>query len=1036
MSDDDEDQLIQHDDDDTVDSAECDDDDDVDDGDGITCKSRICDLDCQISVQTCAGVLEYLAMGVATSSIPHYDHVVDEEDRVEEDIDRQERLLTTALAILVDSTSPGPDPLSLSALGWAYGLGAGGGMGDWGACNYVPGDIGAELRELENTVSSKVHIDYGQEVSNYTMDFPATRFCTVGGLPPRKKPYAPGALWQPPLAGICVPSSCTSRDLLTLFGDGDFRNHLLRHSATIERSFDSTTALDVGNVTNATTIESIHIPPAASRRYKYVSYLALSISTGIKFRMGIQCAGETGLPELDASFMSGSAFRGYDYWCTVALVIFLVCCVLVGTFASVWYPKPRDDQNNGVRGGDGGQENMLSNEAGETTGLALESDHQSSSLVVGYGAAMEKGSIFSATQGVAIPQSAQAHQKKSGCCSSIGTWCPFTGTAVVSSLQWSLQKISMIFAPFDAAQSFYEITRMSRDSPYNDILHQKTIRSSGGAALDRAYSSVGLFPTYPLADDDEDRETVVTSESISSSQCLNGMRSISMIWIILGHTIVVQSSVGYQNPSAVLPPTGMIASTPAMFFFSARYAVDTFFFIGGYLVMSGMLKKLDPALSFGKATDSKKRSRVELWMCKLKLTSPSHRVLGTYAHRLQTNKRSLKMPVGVSKWFFAFVLHRILRILPTYGFVLLVWWKLAVTWGNGPFWPRWATFVAQCDKYAWTNMLFINNLVPSRQKFGETSECMYHAWYLGVDFQLCAVMTPIFVTLYLRRGCRRLSFILELLLVALVATMTYVNTFRYDWSGHLMDGKQTLEYDRDAYISPFYRATPYIMGFITAQIWHEKSRFCPNLGIQRGVSIALSIVSAVLMVFLTFFGSSAYHNLPCQIWQDMATSACGSGWPIRDLALYNSFVRPLWSFGLSTMCLLGFNGQLHPLCGGSILTWVGWDPIAKLSFGMYLLHPLVINVWFLSRTSKFSYSHVDFIFLCSGIVTVTFLSALVVGILVEWPLSKITKSFEGWLWNGGKTQNASMKRSQVTDDNNHEAELVVGERQQLLERTS
>ena len=41
---------------------------------------------------------------------------------------------------------------------------------------------------------------------------------------------------------------------------------------------------------------------------------------------------------------------------------------------------------------------------------------------------------------------------------------------------------------------------------------------------------------------------------------------------------------------AVLPPTGMIASTPAMFFFSARYAVDTFFFIGGYLVMSGMLK--------------------------------------------------------------------------------------------------------------------------------------------------------------------------------------------------------------------------------------------------------------------------------------------------------------------------------------------------------------------------------------------------------------------------------------------------------------
>lgn len=183
------------------------------------------------------------------------------------------------------------------------------------------------------------------------------------------------------------------------------------------------------------------------------------------------------------------------------------------------------------------------------------------------------------------------------------------------------------------------------------------------------------------------------------------------------------------------------------------------------------------------------------------------------------------------------------------------------------------------------------------------------------------------------------------------------------------------------------------------------------------------------MAFLTFIGSSAYHDLPCQTWQDMHKSGCGSGWPIRYLALYNSFVRPLWSFGLSSMCLLGFNGQLHPLCGGSILTWAGWDPIAKLSFGMYLLHPLVINVWFLSRTSKFSYSHVDFCFLCAGIVTVTFLSALGVGILVEWPLSKITKSFEGWLWKAGK-------RSQRTDDNNHEAGVVVGERQQLIERMS
>ena len=152
------------------------------------------------------------------------------------------------------------------------------------------------------------------------------------------------------------------------------------------------------------------------------------------------------------------------------------------------------------------------------------------------------------------------------------------------------------------------------------------------------------------------------------------------------------------------------------------------------------------------------------------------------------------------------------------------------------------------------------------------------------------------------------------------------------------------------------------------------------------------------MASLTFTGSSAYNNLPCQSWQNMHTTSCGSSWPMHKLALFNSFMRPLWSLGLFTLCLLGFNGQLHPWCGGAVLNWAGWDPVAKLSFGMYLLHPLVINVWFLSRSSKFSYSHVDFVFLCSGIVTLTFLSALFVGILVEWPFSKITKIFESWLW--------------------------------------
>ena len=69
-----------------------------------------------------------------------------------------------------------------------------------------------------------------------------------------------------------------------------------------------------------------------------------------------------------------------------------------------------------------------------------------------------------------------------------------------------------------------------------------------------------------------------------------------MLWIIFGHTLAAQSSIGYNNPAAMLPPTGMMASTLGSIILSARYAVDTFFFIDGYLVMGGSLKRLDPTL--------------------------------------------------------------------------------------------------------------------------------------------------------------------------------------------------------------------------------------------------------------------------------------------------------------------------------------------------------------------------------------------------------------------------------------------------------
>ena len=46
-------------------------------------------------------------------------------------------------------------------------------------------------------------------------------------------------------------------------------------------------------------------------------------------------------------------------------------------------------------------------------------------------------------------------------------------------------------------------------------------------------------------------------------------------------------------------------------------------------------------------------------------------------------------------------------------FVLLFFDKLTVFLGEGPYWPNYQSDEA-CNKYWWTNLLYINNFYPTK----------------------------------------------------------------------------------------------------------------------------------------------------------------------------------------------------------------------------------------------------------------------------------------------------------------------------------
>eukprot|EP00547_Thalassionema_nitzschioides_P016697 CAMPEP_0194251806 /NCGR_PEP_ID=MMETSP0158-20130606/26226_1 /TAXON_ID=33649 /ORGANISM="Thalassionema nitzschioides, Strain L26-B" /LENGTH=391 /DNA_ID=CAMNT_0038989043 /DNA_START=36 /DNA_END=1208 /DNA_ORIENTATION=+ len=147
-----------------------------------------------------------------------------------------------------------------------------------------------------------------------------------------------------------------------------------------------------------------------------------------------------------------------------------------------------------------------------------------------------------------------------------------------------------------------------------------------------------------------------------STAFLDGLRVGSIFWIMLGHIMAIQSSAGggYSNPPAFLPPNGLTTTFLGQLLFASRFAVDTFLFISGFLVVRVLCVKIPlrdrPNDGFGK--------------------------------RYLINIPSLLM-------------HRIIRILPLYGMSLGFWVEVAPHLGSGPFWYQWQGLLAPCRAFAW-----------------------------------------------------------------------------------------------------------------------------------------------------------------------------------------------------------------------------------------------------------------------------------------------------------------------------------------------
>lgn len=179
--------------------------------------------------------------------------------------------------------------------------------------------------------------------------------------------------------------------------------------------------------------------------------------------------------------------------------------------------------------------------------------------------------------------------------------------------------------------------------------------------------------------------TTSKGENSRSIECLNGLRALSLLWIIFGHRYFDMFTAPADNaPTATIK---WLANLLSLSHTTFHLAVDTFFLMGGMLATISFMRSFD-VRNF-----------------------------------------------NVLKIYF----HRFLRYTPVLLFLLLFFVSFMRYLSAGPIYDKTLdAWLPNCHKHWWSTLLHISTYTNIDEL------CLNWTWYLAADFQLF-VISPILV---------------------------------------------------------------------------------------------------------------------------------------------------------------------------------------------------------------------------------------------------------------------------------------------------
>ena len=408
--------------------------------------------------------------------------------------------------------------------------------------------------------------------------------------------------------------------------------------------------------------------------------------------------------------------------------------------------------------------------------------------------------------------------------------------------------ISSLFALMVALGTFTDwLVKVTATGPQNvDVqVSEKTLLLGGTVKKEeKRFESIfidlitafSLFKTVPTI--------LATKQPPSAITSINGIRVISMFWVILSHTYVWSLLTGIKNTAVFLK---LVERWTFQVIINGFFSVDSFFFLSGLLVAYLTLRDM--------------------------------------------SRRSGRFPA------LMYYIHRYLRITPTYAFLLFFQWFLTVHLADGPVLPnQWGPGsppYEYCSRYWWTNFLYINNFHP--WKLNE--ECMGWTWYLALDMQFYIVAPLIVVMLYYSLALGLVN-VGVFLFGSFIATGTIAGYYKFDantfypFFGPSHASTVTTSSD-ELYIKPYARISPYLVGIVLGYLLYQKVRIPFKRSINWIFYLGLWILAAFFCLSTLYGFYGTWHGHPFN--------------PAENV-VYFMFSRFTWALGLALLVFICHNG--------------------------------------------------------------------------------------------------------------------------------